>query len=92
MCYAIDNRELDFIEYDEAGRKLIIRQYASNLAGETIFEEIELTGLEDLEYLRDNLNKFISKWKAEHATHEDREEAPNSMQEDTERHQIKEIF
>lgn len=64
MCYDIADRALDFIERDGAERKLIIRQYASNLAGETIFEEIELTGLEDLEYLRDNLNDFISKWKS----------------------------
>lgn len=90
MCYAIDNREIDFIERDGAERKLIIRQYASNLMGESIFKEIELTGLEDLEYLRDNLNKFISKWK--YAVHEEQEEVPDSMQENTERHQIKEIF
>lgn len=64
MCYDIDDRALDFIERDKAERKLIIRQYASNLMGESIFEEIELTGLESLEYLRDNLNKIISKWES----------------------------
>ena len=72
MCYDIVGRALDFIERDGVEHKLIIRQYASNLAGETIFEEIELTGLEDLEYLRDNLNDFISKWKVKYAGYEER--------------------
>lgn len=71
MCYDLVSRAFDFIERDEVEHKIIIRQYASNFVGETIFKEIELTGLEDLEYLRDNLNDFISKWKVKYAGYEE---------------------
>lgn len=63
---------LDFIESDETEGKLIIRQYTQPYAldlGHS--EDIELTSLEDMEYLRDNLNKFISKWRIKYAGYED---------------------
>ena len=68
--YDTGNSPLDFIERDDPKHKLIIRQYSSNLMGEFIFDEIELASLEEIEYLRDNLNKFISKWKVKYAGYE----------------------
>lgn len=62
---------LDFIESDETEGKLIIRQYTQSdslIIGHS--EDIELTSLEDMEYLRDNLNKFVSKWRTKYAGYE----------------------
>ena len=74
MYYDYDTGDspLDFIERDDPKHKLIIRQYSSNLMGESIFGEIELASLEEIEYLRDNLNKFISKWRVKYAGYEKR--------------------
>ena len=68
----MSHNDLDFIESDETKGKLIVRQYTKGFMGLDTSEDIELTSLEDMEYLRDQLNKFISKWKVKYAGYEKR--------------------
>lgn len=68
----MSHNDLDFIESDETEGKLIVRQYTKGFMGLDTSEDIELTSLEDMEYLRDNLNKFISKWRIKYAGYEKR--------------------
>ena len=67
----MSHNDLDFIESDGTKGKLIVRQHTKGFMGLDTSEDIELIGLENIEYLRDELNKFISKWKVKYAGYED---------------------
>lgn len=63
----------EIVKSDGTPGKVIIRQYAQPDSPDLGHSEnIEITKLEEAEYLRDQLNKIISKMRVEYAGYEKR--------------------